>query len=482
MQLTRQFSAGLAAGVASSTLARAESAATKIGITIPLTGPAAESGNYALNGEKLALEAINAAGVARGKTFELVIEDDQTTNPGVVPAFSQLAAQPDILGSIRSAQVHAMAPDILKAGKPLMFGATDPQLSKRGNPFVLCLRPNDRYSSRVSADYGVKTLGEKQWAIIRSTGACGTGGSKALTQALAGLGVTPVLDQGYPNQSQELTPVVVAIKQSGPRHDAGKPGGNRRPHARRRAGPSRWDCGLPRSGVMALLEIRDLSVFYGEIEALRGIALEVAAGKVVGCGQFRVSRALASGEIVFDSHSIAGLGPEAIVRRGISRVLERRRIFPGLRAMENIMLGASKRAGNARQARRQADAMFELFPKIRPFAGALGWMLSGGQQMAALARGRMAEPRLLRLDEPSLGLAPVIVQTAFRIIGEIARRGAIVLLVEQNARMGLSLANRGYVLETGRLVLCGKPEEHPNDQAVRAARLGGAQQHGARPA
>ncbi len=246
---------------------------------------------------------------------------------------------------------------------------------------------------------------------------------------------------------------------------------------------------------MALLEIRDLSVFYGEIEALRGIALEVAAGEVVallganGAGKSTTLRAIsglarpATGEIIFDGHSIAGLGPEAIVRRGISHVPEGRRIFPGLTAMENIMLGASNRGGNARQLRRQADAMFDFFPAIRPFAGALGWMLSGGQQqMVAVARGLMAQPRLLLLDEPSLGLAPVIVQTVFQIIGEIAQRGTTVLLVEQNARMGLSVANRGYVLETGRLVLSGKPGDLWNDEAVRAAYLGGAPQHGAQPA
>ncbi len=219
MRVTRrQFSVGLAAGMAGSRWARAEGATTKIGMTIPVTGPAAELGKYALNGAKLALEAINAAGGVLGKPVELVIEDDQTTNPGIVLAFSKLASQPDIvafLGSIRSTQVHAMAPDILKTGKPVMFGGTDPQLTKLGNPFLFRFRPNDSYSGRVIADYGVKTLGKKQWAIVHSTDAFGTGGSKALTQALAGLGVSPVLDQGYPNQSQDFTPVVLAIKQSG---------------------------------------------------------------------------------------------------------------------------------------------------------------------------------------------------------------------------------------------------------------------------
>jgi branched-chain amino acid transport system ATP-binding protein len=245
---------------------------------------------------------------------------------------------------------------------------------------------------------------------------------------------------------------------------------------------------------MALLEISDLSVFYGEIEALRWIGLEVAAGEVVtllganGAGKSTTLRAIsglvspASGEIVFDGRSIASLGPEAIVRRGISHVPEGRRIFPGLTALENIMLGASNRKGHARELRQQAEALFDLFPDIRKFAGALGWTLSGGQQqMVAVARGLMAQPRLLLLDEPSLGLAPVIVQNVFKIIGEIARRGTTVLLVEQNARMGLAVADRGYVLETGRLVLSGSPEDLWNNEAVRAAYLGGAPQDGTTP-
>jgi branched-chain amino acid transport system ATP-binding protein len=236
---------------------------------------------------------------------------------------------------------------------------------------------------------------------------------------------------------------------------------------------------------MTLLEIRDLVVRYGEIEALRGVSISVDAGSVVtllganGAGKSTTLRAISglarptSGDILFDGKSIVGLGPEAIVRMGISHVPEGRRVFPGLSVKENIMLGASNRRASTSEISREADAMFDLFPDIRKFSGALGWTLSGGQlQMVAVARGLMAKPRLLLLDEPSLGLAPVIVQAVFRIISEI-RRTTTVLLVEQNARMGLSVADYGYVLETGRIVLGGKPDELWGNEAIRAAYLGG---------
>lgn len=236
---------------------------------------------------------------------------------------------------------------------------------------------------------------------------------------------------------------------------------------------------------MALLEVTDLNVRYGEIEALRGISFSVGEGQVVtllganGAGKSTTLRAIsglakpAAGDITFDGKSVAGLGPEAIVRMGISHVPEGRRVFPGLTVKENIMLGGSNRKASSAELSREADAMFDLFPDIRRFSNALGWTLSGGQlQMVAVARGLMAKPRLLLLDEPSLGLAPVIVQAVFRIITEI-RRTTTVLLVEQNARMGLSVADQGYVLETGKIVLGGKPDELWGNEAIRAAYLGG---------
>ena len=218
----RSFCTALSAGLAAPLLARraaAQGATIKIGMCSPVTGPAAESGRYAQIGAHLAIDAINKAGGVLGKPLELIVEDDQTTNPGIVLAFSKLAAQADIvafIGSIRSTQVHAMAPDVLKVGKPVMIGGTDPALTHMGNPWLFRFRPNDSYSGRVIAEFGVKTLGKKKWAIVHSTDAFGTAGGKALTTALAKIdGASVALDQGYANQSQDFTPVVLAIKQSG---------------------------------------------------------------------------------------------------------------------------------------------------------------------------------------------------------------------------------------------------------------------------
>lgn len=239
---------------------------------------------------------------------------------------------------------------------------------------------------------------------------------------------------------------------------------------------------------MTLLEVKDLSVAYGEIEALRGVSFTIDEGAVVallgsnGAGKSTTLRAISglvaprAGSILFDGKSIAGLSPRTIVKLGVAHVPEGRRVFPGLTVRENIMLGASNRNASSAALRREAGAMFDLFPSIKPFAEALGWTLSGGQQqMVAVARGLMAKPRLLLLDEPSLGLAPVVMQAVFQIITEIQRRGTTVLLVEQNAHMALKVASWGYVLETGRLALGGDPATLWRDERIRDAYLGGEQ-------
>jgi branched-chain amino acid transport system substrate-binding protein len=221
MRLTRRsMNAGLAASLTAPMLSLVARAGDtiKIGMVLPVTGPAAEIGKYALTGAKIALDRVNKSGGVLGKQVELVTEDDQTTNPGAVLAFSKLAAQPEIvafLGSVRSTQNHAMANDILKTGKPVCFGGTDPLLTKMGNPWLIRFRPNDTYSARVIASYGVETLGKKNWALVHSTDAFGMSGFKVLSVALDKIGAKVMLDQGYPNQSQDFTPVVLAIKSSG---------------------------------------------------------------------------------------------------------------------------------------------------------------------------------------------------------------------------------------------------------------------------
>jgi branched-chain amino acid transport system substrate-binding protein len=222
MRLNRRFvNVGLAASLAApafSRVARADGDTIKIGMVLPVTGPAADFGKYELTGAKIALDRVNKSGGALGKQVELVTEDDLTTNPGAVLAFSKLAAQPDIvafIGSYRSTANHAMAPDILKTGKPVCFGGTDPKLTKMGNPWLIRFRPNDTYSGRVIAAYGVATLGKKNWAIVHSTDAFGTSGFESLSASLDKLGAKVAIDQGYPNQSQDLTPVVLAVKSSG---------------------------------------------------------------------------------------------------------------------------------------------------------------------------------------------------------------------------------------------------------------------------
>jgi branched-chain amino acid transport system ATP-binding protein len=238
---------------------------------------------------------------------------------------------------------------------------------------------------------------------------------------------------------------------------------------------------------MSLLELRNVQSSYGNVQALKGISIHVEQGEIVtllganGAGKSTTLRSISGlvpvtdGEILFQGKSILQAKPEEIVRLGIAHVPETRRIFPGLTVKENIMIGASARA---HLPRRQMDAeveeMYEIFPDLRRLSNALGWSLSGGQQqMLAVARGLMSKPKLLLLDEPSLGLAPIIVQQLFATIRQIRASGMTVLLVEQNANMALSVADRGYVLVTGNLTVEGTPAQLLNNEEVRAAYLGG---------
>lgn len=238
---------------------------------------------------------------------------------------------------------------------------------------------------------------------------------------------------------------------------------------------------------MPLLELKNVESYYGNVQALKGVSLHVNEGEIVtllganGAGKSTTLRSISGlvsvtqGEILFDSQSVLNTPSEKIVGRGIAHVPEGRRIFPGLTVKENIMIGSSARSNLSRtQLEHEVQEMFEIFPPLERLSGALGWSLSGGeQQMLAVARGLMSKPKLLLLDEPSLGLAPLIVQQLFATIRKIRERGMTILLVEQNANMALSVADRGYVLVTGELTVEGTPEQLLNNEEVRSAYLGG---------
>lgn len=190
----------------------------KIGVVSTLTGPYAEWGTFQVNGLKLALEDIRKAGGILGKQVELQIEDNASTNPGTVLSFTKLFSDPSIkgiVGPIASTQIQAASPAIARSGVPTMIGGTDPSLTHIDNKWVFRARPNDLYSSKVIADFGVNTLKLKKWAIVHATDAFGNGGAKALTEELQKLGITPVLDQGYTSNSQDFAPIVLAVKKSG---------------------------------------------------------------------------------------------------------------------------------------------------------------------------------------------------------------------------------------------------------------------------
>jgi branched-chain amino acid transport system ATP-binding protein len=233
-----------------------------------------------------------------------------------------------------------------------------------------------------------------------------------------------------------------------------------------------------------LLRIDDLTVRYGAIEALSGVSLDVREGEVVtliganGAGKstllMTVSGLLraARGAIVFAGQDITRAAPHRVVRMGVAHVPEGRRIFSDLSVEDNLELGAYARS-SAREVREDRDRVYGLFPQLARMRGRRAGTLSGGeQQMLSIGRGLMARPRLLLLDEPSLGLAPVLVIEIFKALQEINREGATILLVEQNAHMALRIAHRGYVLESGRLALSGTARELEGNPRVREAYLG----------
>jgi branched-chain amino acid transport system ATP-binding protein len=233
-----------------------------------------------------------------------------------------------------------------------------------------------------------------------------------------------------------------------------------------------------------LLELEDVHVHYGAIAALKGLSARVDEGEIVtllganGAGKTTTLktvsglRPLTSGRVLFEGKDLAGIPAHRRVQMGISQAPEGRGIFPGMTVVENLEMGAYARRGTSLDA--EYERVFQLFPRLEERRKQAGGTLSGGeQQMLAIGRALMAKPRLLLLDEPSLGLAPMLVTQIFSIIKEINQQGTTILLVEQNAAQALQRAHRAYILETGRLVKTDDAKVLLNDDSVRAAYLGG---------
>jgi branched-chain amino acid transport system ATP-binding protein len=235
---------------------------------------------------------------------------------------------------------------------------------------------------------------------------------------------------------------------------------------------------------VSLLEVKDLDFAYGDVHVLHGVSLTVEKGEIVtlvgsnGAGKSttlrNISRLLKprSGTMVFDGHDLTRLAPHQVVELGVVHVPEARRVFPEMTVLENLRMGSYIKSARADREKNIERAM-TLFPRLRERARQLAGTLSGGeQQMLAIGRGLMTKPRLLLLDEPSLGLSPLLVKTIFDTIAEINAQGTTVLLVEQNVFQSLRIAHRGYVLETGRMVLSGTGQELLGNEQVKAAFLG----------
>ncbi|MGB9803424.1 ABC transporter ATP-binding protein [Desulfofundulus sp.] len=233
-----------------------------------------------------------------------------------------------------------------------------------------------------------------------------------------------------------------------------------------------------------ILEVKDLEVYYGSIRALQGISFHVEKGEIVtliganGAGKSTTLRTISGlliprqGEIYFQGQKINRTPAHQIVRMGISHVPEGRQIFPNLTVRENLLMGAYTRSNRA-EVQESLEEVLNRFPRLRERAKQLAGTLSGGeQQMLAMGRGLMSKPTLLLLDEPSMGLSPLLVEEIFEIIKDINQQGTTILLVEQNAYMALQIAHRAYVLETGRIVLSGTSAEVKANPQIRSAYLG----------
>lgn len=235
---------------------------------------------------------------------------------------------------------------------------------------------------------------------------------------------------------------------------------------------------------MSMLKVEDIHVYYGSIYAIKGISFEVNEGEIVtliganGAGKSTTLKTVSammkpkSGDVLFEGKSLLGVKPHAIVGLGMAHCPEGRRIFQEMTVQENLEMGAYTRPKS--EISDSIAHVYELFPRMKERYKQISGTLSGGeQQMLAMGRAMMSKPKLLMLDEPSMGLAPLLVEEIFRIIQDLNRTGTTILLVEQNARMALSIANRGYVLETGRIITSAKAADLLEDESVKKAYLGG---------